>query len=98
MRCRYCNERLNLFKSLAGSSFCSKEHQKLYEEAEANKGLERLLEFVEKDAKSGKARPAAPPDAAPPTAKPGKRDAKAGELGRLEPGETVPATGEKVVE
>jgi hypothetical protein len=98
MRCRYCNERLNLFKSLAGSSFCSKEHQKLYEEAEANKGLERLLEFVEKDAKSGKARPAAPPDAAPPTAKLGKGDVKPGDLGKLEPAQTILATAEKVVE
>ncbi len=60
MRCRYCNQRLNVFKSLSGSSFCSKEHQKLYEEAEANKGLERLLQFVEKVPKpgTGKAIPA----------------------------------------
>jgi hypothetical protein len=98
MRCRYCNERLNLFKSLSGSSFCSKEHQKLYEEAEASKGLERLLEFVEKDAKPGKARPPAPLDAAPPTAKPGKHDAKARELGKLEPAQMIPVTAEKVIE
>src|ERR1700676_2140298 len=51
MRCRYCKQKLNLFKSLAGSSFCSPEHQKLYEEAEASKGFERLLQFVEKDGK-----------------------------------------------
>jgi hypothetical protein len=57
MRCRYCNQRLNVFKSLSGSSFCSKEHQKLYEEAEANKGLERLLQFVEKVPKPGPGKP-----------------------------------------
>jgi hypothetical protein len=68
MRCRYCNKRLNLFKSLGGSSFCSQEHQKLYEEAEANKGLERLLQFVEKDPKSGPAKPVAAPVAKAPEA------------------------------
>ena len=60
MRCRYCKEKLNIFKSLAGSSFCSPEHRKLYEEAEANKGFERLLQFVEKDGK-GSAGPAKAP-------------------------------------
>jgi hypothetical protein len=68
MRCRHCNKRLNLFKSLGGSSFCSQEHQKLYEEAEANKGLERLLQFVEKDPKSGSAKPVAAPVAKAPEA------------------------------
>jgi len=63
MRCRYCNQRLNLFKSLSGSSFCSQEHQKLYEEAEANKGLERLLQFVEKVPKPGPGKPAQAPAA-----------------------------------
>ena len=62
MRCRYCKEKLNLFKSLARSSFCSPEHQKLYEEAEASKGFERLLQFVEKDVKP----PAAARQSAPP--------------------------------
>src|ERR1700675_1041952 len=74
MRCRYCNKRLNLFKSLGGSSFCSQEHQKLYEEAEANKGFERLLQFVEKDPKSGQSRPSAAPASSPFT-KPDKQDA-----------------------
>ncbi len=60
MRCRYCNQRLNLFKSLSGSSFCSQEHHKLYEEAEANKGFERLLQFVEKDSKSRTAKTVPP--------------------------------------
>ena len=74
MRCRYCNKRLNLFKSLGGSSFCSQEHQKLYEEAEANKGFERLLQFVEKDPKSGPSKPSAAP-ASSPFIKPDKQDA-----------------------
>ncbi len=74
MRCRYCNKRLNLFKSLGGSSFCSQEHQKLYEEAEANKGLERLLQFVEKDPKSGPVKPVAAPASSPFT-KPDKQPA-----------------------
>jgi hypothetical protein len=74
MRCRYCNKRLNLFKSLGGSSFCSQEHQKLYEEAEANKGLERLLQFVEKDPKSGPSKPVAAPASSPFT-KPDKQEA-----------------------
>jgi len=73
MRCRYCNKRLNLFKSLGGSSFCSQEHQKLYEEAEANKGFERLLQFVEKDPKSGPSKPSAAP-ALSPFIKPDKQD------------------------
>src|ERR1700688_2780517 len=73
MRCRYCNKRLNLFKSLGGSSFCSQEHQKLYEEAEANKGLERLLQFVEKDPKSGPAKPLAAPVAKAPEVAPVKK-------------------------
>ena len=51
MRCRYCNQRLNLFKSLAGSGFCSKEHQELFEKSQAETAFSRLLEFVEKDAK-----------------------------------------------
>jgi hypothetical protein len=69
MKCRYCKQKLNLFKSLAGSSFCSPEHQKLYEEAEANKGFERLLQFVENDAKpTSPAKPTAPPPAPPPAA------------------------------
>jgi hypothetical protein len=71
MKCRYCKQKLNLFKSLAGSSFCSPEHQKLYEEAEANKGFERLLQFVENDAKpTSPAKPNAPPPAADVEAKP----------------------------
>jgi hypothetical protein len=65
MKCSYCKQKLNLFKSLAGSSFCSPEHQKLYEQAEASKGFERLLQFVERDAKpTSPAKPAAPPPAA----------------------------------
>lgn len=76
MRCRYCNKRLNLFKSLGGSSFCSQEHQKLYEEAEANKSLERLLQFVEKDPKSGPAKPTVAPASSPFT-KPGQQEATA---------------------
>ena len=64
MKCRHCKQKLNLFKSLAGSSFCSPEHQKLYEEGEANKGFERLLQFVENDAKpTSPAKPAATPPA-----------------------------------
>ena len=74
MRCRYCNKRLNLFKTLGGSSFCSQEHQKLYEEAEANKSLERLLQFVEKDPKSGPAKPTVAPASSPFT-KPGQQEA-----------------------
>ena len=74
MRCRYCNKRLNLFKSLGGSSFCSQEHQKLYEEAEANKGFERLLQFVDKDPKSGPPKPSVAPASSPFT-KPDKQDA-----------------------
>ena len=74
MRCRYCNKRLNLFKSLGGSSFCSQEHQKLYEEAEANKGFERLLQFVDKDPKSGLSKPSAAP-ASSPFIRPYKQDA-----------------------
>ena len=69
MKCSYCKQKLNLFKSLAGSSFCSPEHQKLYEQAEASKGFERLLQFVERDAKpTSPAKPAVPPPAAPPPA------------------------------
>jgi hypothetical protein len=75
MRCRYCNQRLNLFKSLSRSSFCSHEHQKLYEEAEANKGFERLLQFVEKDPKSGPGKPVAAPASSPFT-KADKQEAK----------------------
>lgn len=67
MKCRYCKQKLNLFKSLSGSSFCSPEHQKLYEEAEASKGFERLLQFVEKD---GKPAPAAAKPTPPAPSKP----------------------------
>jgi hypothetical protein len=71
MKCRYCKQKLNLFKSLSGSSFCSTEHQKLYEEAEANKGFERLLQFVERDAKpTSPAKPSVPPPAANVEVKP----------------------------
>ncbi|HWY47387.1 MAG TPA: hypothetical protein VNX70_08385, partial [Bryobacteraceae bacterium] len=65
---------MNLFKSLGGSSFCSQEHQKLYEEAEANKSLERLLQFVEKDPKSGPPKPTVAPASSPFT-KPGQQEA-----------------------
>ena len=51
MRCRYCNRRLNILKSLTGSPFCSKEHQGLFERSQAETAFSRLLEFVEKDAK-----------------------------------------------
>jgi hypothetical protein len=61
MRCRYCNQRVNLFKSLAGSSFCSQDHQKLYEEAQANNAFERLLQFVEKEPKPRAGKPVTQP-------------------------------------
>ena len=77
MRCRYCNQRLNFFKSLSGSSFCSHEHQKLYEKAQANTAFERLLEFVEKEDKpaAGPAKPAAPTAEPPAVAVPHEAEA-----------------------
>jgi hypothetical protein len=70
MRCLHCKQRLNVFKSLTGSSFCSQEHKKLYEAGQANTAFERLLEFVEQDAKPspGKAKPSSP--AAKPSRQP----------------------------
>ena len=72
MRCRYCNQKLNLFKSLAGSSFCSQDHQKLYEAAQANNAFERLLQYVENDPQPP--RPAKP--SAAPSPKPDQQETR----------------------
>jgi len=42
MRCKYCNERLGITKVLFGQSFCSEEHQQLYNHGEASESVERL--------------------------------------------------------
>ena len=97
MKCRHCKQKLNLFKSLAGSSFCSPEHQKLYEEAEANKGFERLLQFVEKDAKpTSPAKPAAPPPASKVEPQPAANvEAKAAPPAVVPEPQTIVAKAEK---
>jgi len=90
MRCNYCHQRVNIFKSLTGSSFCSQEHQKLYEKAQANNAFERLLQYVEKDPKP--VRSAKP--AEPSVAKPEQPDAKPVLPVSPEP-HTIPAKAEK---
>lgn len=73
MRCLYCDQPLSFFKSLGGSSFCSPEHQKLYEDVQSIAAFERLLEFARQDSKPT----AGPSDGtAPSTAEPVGQQAK----------------------
>jgi hypothetical protein len=97
MKCRHCKQKLNLFKSLSGSSFCSPEHQKLYEEAEANKGFERLLQFVERDAKpTSPAKPTVPPSAPPAPTPAANVEAKAAPPVVVPESQTIPTKPEKM--
>jgi len=77
MRCLYCDQPLSFFKSLGGSSFCSPEHQKLYEDVQSIAAFERLLEFARQDSKPT----AGPSDGtAPSTAEPVGQQAKPASL------------------
>ncbi len=60
MRCRYCNEKVSFLKSVAGSPYCSKEHERKFQETQSSSAFERLREFVSKEA----APPASPLKAA----------------------------------